>query len=252
MIVVRPKNPNHAAIPVILLYFTEGPCWPLIFSLGLRGQGRRTKRAAAFITMGGSGPAFFPFVMYAIIKRSNSVQLAYVVVALLQFLTGVYPLFLMLVRDARAMVDPVVGGDDMDDGDDERGSGGSRGSGSGGSRGSGGGNRNSNDEEEGENGNEENNVNDNNNNNNKSNTNNSGGEDEERAVSRQLQEGRRSKSRQSVTWAPGDMVAEYLRRLPEGFRKGSVATTADSTTTAGSSSPKEKEREGERNAPVVY
>ncbi|CAI4212256.1 unnamed protein product [Parascedosporium putredinis] len=55
------------------------------------------------------GADFFPFVMYAIIKRTDSVQLAYVVVAVLQFVTGVYPLFLMVVRDARALVDPIVG-----------------------------------------------------------------------------------------------------------------------------------------------
>lgn len=108
-VVLRPSNANLAAIPIILLYTTEGPCWPLIFSLGIRGQGRRTKRAAAFITMGGSGPAFFPFVMYAIIERGGTVQLAFIVVAVLQFTTGVYPAFLALSRGAKGIVDPVVG-----------------------------------------------------------------------------------------------------------------------------------------------
>lgn len=108
-VVLRPSNANLAAIPIILLYTTEGPCWPLIFSLGLRGQGRRTKRAAAFITMGGSGPAFFPFVMYAIIVRGGTVQLAFIVVAVLQFTTGVYPVFLALSHGAKGIVDPVCG-----------------------------------------------------------------------------------------------------------------------------------------------
>lgn len=58
----RPTNPNMLIIPVVFFFFFEGPMWPLIFTLGLRGQGKRTKRAAAYITMGASGPAFWPFV----------------------------------------------------------------------------------------------------------------------------------------------------------------------------------------------
>lgn len=107
-VVVHPQNANLAAIPIILLFTTEGPCFPLIFSMGLRGQGARTKRAAAFITMGGSGPAFFPFVMYAIIERGGTVQLAFVVVAVLQFTTFVYPMFLAISGGAKRIVDPVV------------------------------------------------------------------------------------------------------------------------------------------------
>lgn len=211
-VVLRPKNPNLAAIPVILLYSTEGPCWPLIFSLGLRGQGRRTKRAAAFITMGGSGPAFFPFVMYAIIKRTDSVQLAYVVVAVLQFVTGVYPLFLMVIRDARSMVDPVVGDDSVDGGGRPNGDRSNS-------------NSNDDDEEEG-----------------RASGNGNGNSYEEIPVAQLLQE-RHRKNRQSVTWAPGDKVAEYLRRLPEGFRK-ETSGTEDSTATAESSTREEAERTG--------
>ena len=59
---IRPSNPNHLTIPVFFFFFFEGPIWPLIYTLGLRGQGSRTKRAAAFLTMGASGPSFWPFV----------------------------------------------------------------------------------------------------------------------------------------------------------------------------------------------
>ncbi|PKS05764.1 hypothetical protein jhhlp_007593 [Lomentospora prolificans] len=216
-VVVRPSSPNLRAIPVILLYFTEGPCWPLIFSLGLRGQGRRTKRAAAFITMGGSGPAFFPFVMYAIIKRTDSVQLAYVVVAVLQFVTGVYPLFLMAMRDARSIVDPVV---------DNNGSTGRNGGQS---------NSNSNDDEEEE---EESGPNGNGNGNGNGDGNGTvENVDEETPVAQLLRE-RHRKSRQSVTWAPGEKVAEYLKKLPGGFQKDTLVT-AESTTTGESSAREE-------------
>ncbi|KAH6641721.1 hypothetical protein F5144DRAFT_643271 [Chaetomium tenue] len=46
-------NPNLPFIPITLFYLSEGPIWPLIFSLGLRGQGTRTKQASAWLTMGG-------------------------------------------------------------------------------------------------------------------------------------------------------------------------------------------------------
>ncbi|KAI1081117.1 MFS general substrate transporter [Whalleya microplaca] len=106
---LRPQNQNMLAIPAILFYFFEGPMWPLIFTLGLRGQGQRTKRAAAYITMGASGPAFWPFVMYAINQRGGSYQTAFSVVPALLVVTGFFSLFLDLKRDARALVDARVG-----------------------------------------------------------------------------------------------------------------------------------------------
>lgn len=263
-VVLRPKNPNLAAIPIILLYFTEGPCWPLIFSLGLRGQGRRTKRAAAFITMGASGPAFFPFVMYAIIKRTDSVQLAYVVVAVLQFVTGVYPLFLMGVRDARALVDPVVTADEQSDGARGSGSGGG-GSGGDGTNVSGPGSRS------------------NSNSNSNSNLNNRSTDDDDRTDTeaqggaqimlnghafppramgtgggdddddltleeqlRERQRQRRRASRQSVTWAAAEKVVDYLRALPDGrARKDSVSLRVDDTAAASEKAPTGSDKDKE-------
>ncbi|KAI1308612.1 fucose permease [Xylaria venustula] len=106
---IRPSNPDLLAIPVILFYFFEGPIWPLIYTLGLRGQGKRTKRAAAFITMGASGPAFWPFVVYGIHQRGVSYQTSFVVVPALLVITGFFSLFLDLKHDARALVDARVG-----------------------------------------------------------------------------------------------------------------------------------------------
>ncbi|KAK3942279.1 major facilitator superfamily domain-containing protein [Diplogelasinospora grovesii] len=109
-VVLKPtNNPNMMAVPVILFFLAEGPMWPLIFSLGLRGQGRRTKRAAAFLTMGASGPMFWPFVSYAIGQRGGSIQTAFIVVIVLMAFSLTYPLFLTFVKDAKAMVDPFPG-----------------------------------------------------------------------------------------------------------------------------------------------
>ncbi|KAF7540944.1 hypothetical protein G7Z17_g12065 [Cylindrodendrum hubeiense] len=105
-VVITPPNPNLLVLPIVLFFFFEGPIWPLIFAIGLRGQGRRTKRAAAFITMGASGPAFFPFVMYGIITTGGTVKIAFVVVIALHALTLGYPIFLEFVTDAKTLVDP--------------------------------------------------------------------------------------------------------------------------------------------------
>lgn len=107
-------NPNLIAIPSILMYFSEGPLWPLIFAMGLRGQGDRTKRASAWLTMGASGPAFWPFVMYAIINSrqgtGSAVQLAFVVVVVLSLFTLAYPVLFTFLSDGRSLVDPVFRG----------------------------------------------------------------------------------------------------------------------------------------------
>ncbi|KAF4995576.1 hypothetical protein FGRMN_5029 [Fusarium graminum] len=105
-VVVRPPNPNLILIPIVLFYFFEGPIYPLVFAIGLRGQGRRTKRAAAFITMGSSGPGFFPFVMYGIIKQGGTVRTAFIVVIALQAVCMSYSIFLQFVSDAKQFVDP--------------------------------------------------------------------------------------------------------------------------------------------------
>ncbi|KAH6899787.1 major facilitator superfamily domain-containing protein [Thelonectria olida] len=109
---VNTPNPDLLVIPIILFFFFEGPIWPLIFAIGLRGQGRRTKRAAAFITMGASGPAFFPFVMYGIITNGGTVKIAFIVVIALHAFTLGYPIFLEFVKDAKILVDPCATGCD--------------------------------------------------------------------------------------------------------------------------------------------
>lgn len=118
-VVLKPmRNPNIIAILAVLFFFAEGPLWPLIFAMGLRGQGDRTKRASAWLTMGASGPAIWPFVMYSIMgdgdpdttRTASRTQLAFVVVVVLLVFTLGYPIFLTLARDARELVDPVFRG----------------------------------------------------------------------------------------------------------------------------------------------
>lgn len=111
VVLLKPRaNANLLVISIVLFFLAEGPLWPLIFALGLRGQGKRTKRAGAWLTMGASGPAFWPFVVYAIVKGGGSLQTAFIVVVVLVGVTVLYPLFLTFVKDARVLVDPGMGG----------------------------------------------------------------------------------------------------------------------------------------------
>ncbi|PHH85107.1 hypothetical protein CDD83_883 [Cordyceps sp. RAO-2017] len=105
-VVVNPSNPNLRVIPIVLMFFVEAPMWPLLFALGLRGQGRRTSTAAALLTMGGSGSALIPYAMYAIVQAGATVQAAYVVVVAVQATLTLYPAFLTLNRDARRLAEP--------------------------------------------------------------------------------------------------------------------------------------------------
>ena len=102
IVVLKPsQNANLIMIYVTLYFLAEGPIWPLVFAIGLRGQGTRTKRAAAYITMGASGPLFWPFVMYAVLLAGGTIQIAFIVVVALMAVSTLYPLFLIFVRDAR-------------------------------------------------------------------------------------------------------------------------------------------------------
>ncbi|KAH8893258.1 MFS general substrate transporter [Thozetella sp. PMI_491] len=106
-VVIKPvAHPSLMFVPIVLFFLSEGPMWPLIFALGLRGQGKRTKRAAAWLTMGASGPAFWPFVIYAMLNRGISIQTAFILVVALLVISLIYPLFLTFSKDAKAMVDP--------------------------------------------------------------------------------------------------------------------------------------------------
>ena len=96
-------NANLVVILLCLFFFAEGPIFPLVFAIGLRGQGARTKRAAAFITMGTSGPLFWPYVMFAILKAGGSIRIAFVVVVALMAVGTLYPIYLTFAKDARAL-----------------------------------------------------------------------------------------------------------------------------------------------------
>lgn len=99
------RTPDAIAACMVVGVFFQGPIWPTLFALTLRGQGKHTKTAAALLTATVSGGAVFPWVTYAVDKLGgDKVQASlWVVVAL--FITGtIYPLYLNLVPAVRRSV----------------------------------------------------------------------------------------------------------------------------------------------------
>ncbi|PVH80503.1 MFS general substrate transporter [Cadophora sp. DSE1049] len=105
-------NANGVVGPALIFFFFEGPVWPLVFAIGLRGLGRKTKQGASYLTAAASGGAVFPFVILAVQKvEDRSVQYSYCVIVAL-FATGtLYPAYLNFVPRVRHVVDPMRQGD---------------------------------------------------------------------------------------------------------------------------------------------
>jgi fucose permease len=107
LIVSLDLNANGMSGPLTLFRFFEGPAWPIIYAIGLRGLGRKTKQGAAYITAAASGGAVFPFVMWAVQQVDNkSIQYSYVVIIALFSFMMLFPIYLNFVPMVRHQVDP--------------------------------------------------------------------------------------------------------------------------------------------------
>lgn len=106
---------------VLMLFFFEGPIYPLIFAIGLRGMGKKTKMAAGFLTAACVGGGSWPFVMWAVqYSTHRSVQFSFVVIVALCAAGIIFPLYLCCFERARFQVDPrkqtgLVGADHEED-----------------------------------------------------------------------------------------------------------------------------------------
>ena len=92
---------------VILSEFFEGPIWYIIFAQCLRGMGKHTKSASAFLTMGASGGAVWPAVAFAV-QQMRSLQYSFCVSVAVWSFGLVFPVYLMFTPAAKRQVDPVV------------------------------------------------------------------------------------------------------------------------------------------------
>jgi fucose permease len=103
-----PLSANGIAGPALIFFFFEGPVFPLVYAIGLRGLGRRTKQGASYITAATGGGSVFQFVMWAVMRLDDkSVKYSYCVIVALFAFSIVFPVYLNLVPMARRQVDPV-------------------------------------------------------------------------------------------------------------------------------------------------
>jgi fucose permease len=107
LIVCLHLNGNQISGPVTVFMFFEGPAWPIIYAISLRGLGRKTKQGAAYITAAASGGAVVPFVMWAVQRVDHkSVHYSNVVIIALYSFGMLFPIYLNFVPMARHQVDP--------------------------------------------------------------------------------------------------------------------------------------------------
>jgi len=89
-----------------MVFFFEGPVFPIIFASALRGMGSQTKIAASALTAAVSGGSVFAFVMYGV-QKSRSVQYSFVVFMVLNAVGMLFPLYLNFAGEGvKHQVDP--------------------------------------------------------------------------------------------------------------------------------------------------
>ncbi|KFY31663.1 hypothetical protein V493_00913, partial [Pseudogymnoascus sp. VKM F-4281 (FW-2241)] len=97
-------RPNTVLGLTIGLFFFEGPIFPLIFAIALRGLGRSTKKGAAMIAAGPGGGAVGPWVLFALQNRMG-VRRSFWIVTVALGTACLFPVYLKVVGRAREVVD---------------------------------------------------------------------------------------------------------------------------------------------------
>ncbi|WWD05129.1 hypothetical protein V865_003201 [Kwoniella europaea PYCC6329] len=98
---------NGALGTLILHMFFEGPIFPLVFAMTIRGQGKHTKLTSTALMASISGAAIFPAVSYKVeaIHPSNRL-IALIVVCSLYGSCLFFPVILTVNRNLRRWIDP--------------------------------------------------------------------------------------------------------------------------------------------------
>ncbi|PQE27365.1 hypothetical protein CJF32_00000332 [Rutstroemia sp. NJR-2017a WRK4] len=90
---IESLSPTAIAGLSLMVFFFEGPVFPIIFASALRGMGAQTKIVASALTAAVSGGSVFAFVMYGV-QKSRSVQYSFVVFMVLNAVGMLFPLYL--------------------------------------------------------------------------------------------------------------------------------------------------------------
>ncbi|QSZ36882.1 hypothetical protein DSL72_006765 [Monilinia vaccinii-corymbosi] len=77
----------------LIACFFEGPIFPLIFSMSIRGMGKHTKWASACLVASASGGSVFVFVAFGV-QKLHTVQYSFVVVFVVSLVGLLFPIYL--------------------------------------------------------------------------------------------------------------------------------------------------------------
>ncbi|WVW85138.1 hypothetical protein I302_107175 [Kwoniella bestiolae CBS 10118] len=101
------SSANGSMGTLILHMFFEGPIFPLVFAMTIRGQGRHTKSTSTALIASICGATVFPVVSYEVEKlHPNNRILALTVVCALYGSCAFFPIMLTINRNLRRWIDP--------------------------------------------------------------------------------------------------------------------------------------------------
>ncbi|CAG8948821.1 hypothetical protein HYFRA_00001944 [Hymenoscyphus fraxineus] len=90
---------DAALAAIFLVLFFESSCFPLIFTLSLRGLGRHSKRGASFIVAAVSGGALFPPILGVVAdKLGGNTQVAFFIPLIGFVIAWTFPLYLNVFK----------------------------------------------------------------------------------------------------------------------------------------------------------
>ncbi|WRT66766.1 uncharacterized protein IL334_003729 [Kwoniella shivajii] len=98
---------KEATGTMILHMFFEGPIFPLVFAITLRGQGKHTKSTSTGLTAAISAAAFFPAISHTIENMySNNKRISLALVVVSYGITSFLPIMISLNSNLKKWVDP--------------------------------------------------------------------------------------------------------------------------------------------------
>jgi hypothetical protein len=101
---------------ILMVFFMEGPLFPLIFAQALRGMGRHTKFASVVMTSSISGGAVFSPISSHLVYHEQNPQFALIVGAVAFGVGLVMPIGVTVLGKVRRVIDPMSWSEAASDG----------------------------------------------------------------------------------------------------------------------------------------
>ncbi|KAA8569750.1 hypothetical protein EYC84_001333 [Monilinia fructicola] len=84
---------SFLAASSLIVFFFEGPVFPLVFSLTIRGMGKHTKWASAWLVAAATGGSVFVFIIFGV-QKIRTIQYSFVIIFVLSLVGLLYPVYL--------------------------------------------------------------------------------------------------------------------------------------------------------------